>query len=347
MSSIGKTKSEVTSGAEGPRRLAMATVLALLLLLYAAVGLYPFRWQPPWPADNQAQWLSESGIRFAGPGIARSDAAPPWVAEAIHTGRLAVELRMLPATVEQRGPARIITLSADPWHRNFTAGQDERDLIVRLRTPLTSRNGTPDVRVPDAFGDGFWSDIEILIEPGELRILVGGDLRVRRPLPQDPLANWNPSYRFALGNELTNDRPWLGEIGHAAVRADGRAVDYATPGSLRIPAYLWHFNEEPRLLPFSRMELGDSVINVVGFVPLGLLLAVVVGRRRGGTWQALALVAAVSACLELLQICFAYRYPSVTDLILNTLGGGIGVLVAQAMRRRLLQQPVSSPRGRP
>jgi glycopeptide antibiotics resistance protein len=43
----------------------------------------------------------------------------------------------------QTGPARIVSLSRDPSRRNFTLGQQNSDLIFRLRTPLTGKNGTP------------------------------------------------------------------------------------------------------------------------------------------------------------------------------------------------------------
>ena len=51
----------------------------------------------------------------------------------------------------QYGPARIISLSADPGHRNFTLGQEDDNLIFRIRTPFTGNNGTPDVIVRNIF----------------------------------------------------------------------------------------------------------------------------------------------------------------------------------------------------
>jgi glycopeptide antibiotics resistance protein len=41
----------------------------------------------------------------------------------------------------QLGPARIISLSNDPLHRNFTLGQHYSYLVFRLRTPITGENG--------------------------------------------------------------------------------------------------------------------------------------------------------------------------------------------------------------
>jgi hypothetical protein len=44
-------------------------------------------------------------------------------------------------SLTQDGPARIISLSLDATERNLTLGQDNRQLIVRLRTPATGDNG--------------------------------------------------------------------------------------------------------------------------------------------------------------------------------------------------------------
>ncbi len=47
------------------------------------------------------------------------------------------------------GPARIVTFSRDPSHRNFTLGQREGDLEFRVRTPATGPNGhRPAARTP-------------------------------------------------------------------------------------------------------------------------------------------------------------------------------------------------------
>ena len=52
-------------------------------------------------------------------------------------------LQLQPANAIQDGPARIVTLSSDPTHRNFTLGQERDAFDVRLRTQKTSANGMP------------------------------------------------------------------------------------------------------------------------------------------------------------------------------------------------------------
>jgi len=56
-------------------------------------------------------------------------------------GRITVAARLRSADLEQRGPARIVSLSRDLEHRNFTLAQDGRDLVFRVRTPAVGPNG--------------------------------------------------------------------------------------------------------------------------------------------------------------------------------------------------------------
>jgi hypothetical protein len=77
---------------------------------------------------------------------------PRWAAEAVRerltaTGELSVTARLRVASLDTFGPARIVSLSRDPYRRNFTLGQSRADLVLRVRTPNTSDNGMdPEIR---------------------------------------------------------------------------------------------------------------------------------------------------------------------------------------------------------
>lgn len=71
--------------------------------------------------------------------------------------------------------------------------------------------------------------------------------------------------------------------------------------------------------------------NVLMFMPLGFLIGLALPRRIA--WLALLLIPAFSAAIELTQSTFlAARFATVHDVIANTVGGGIGALVAFAIR---------------
>jgi glycopeptide antibiotics resistance protein len=75
--------------------------------------------------------------------------------------------------VNQTGPARIISLSGDTTHRNFTLGQDKTDLILRLRTPLTGQNGADiKLHVPGIFIDTKPHNIVVTYSQANVQIYV-------------------------------------------------------------------------------------------------------------------------------------------------------------------------------
>src|SRR3546814_7140418 len=58
------------------------------------------------------------------------------------------------------------------------------------------------------------------------------------------------------------------------------------------------------------MSFRDTVMNTAGFVPLGLVLGLWLGRRRLWRWLALPAVLAVSLFLETSQMFIPNRYRS-------------------------------------
>lgn len=82
----------------------------------------------------------------------------------------------------------------------------------------------------------------------------------------------------------------------------------------------------------------DVAANVVGYVPLGALLALSAMRRGGGTQVRAVLVATstalvLSLAMEMLQSYLPSRVASNVDLALNVAGAWAGALVAWALER--------------
>jgi glycopeptide antibiotics resistance protein len=83
------------------------------------------------------------------------------------------------------------------------------------------------------------------------------------------------------------------------------------------------------LLPFAIGSLRGQLLNVLLFVPLG-----VIGIRLGWSPKTVALVGVGTSVLtELLQLFSTRRYPSTTDVILNTAGVLIGIALARGWTR--------------
>jgi glycopeptide antibiotics resistance protein len=79
------------------------------------------------------------------------------------------------SNINQTGPARIISLSSDPFHRNFTLGQEGADLIFRLRTPISGENGTnAQLIVPNIFADTAIHHLVITYDGSAIRAYIDG-----------------------------------------------------------------------------------------------------------------------------------------------------------------------------
>jgi hypothetical protein len=158
-------------------------------------------------------WISGGGLAINSSAIVASAGPATKVIEASRaTNEITIEAWVKPANTTQDGPARIVTLSADPSNRNFTLGQDGDAYDVRLRTTTTDHNGRPSVTAPDgSLATGLTHVVYTRDTSGVAKIYVDGVERASGTVGGD-LSNWDGAYRMALVNELTEDRPWLGEL---------------------------------------------------------------------------------------------------------------------------------------
>lgn len=84
------------------------------------------------------------------------------------------------------------------------------------------------------------------------------------------------------------------------------------------------------------MNVSDVTINILGFIPFGLVLVMYLeSTRRWRSWKAIAFVIVcgflISLAIELLQVLLPTRDSSLLDLINNTLGTAIGAGLGNAL----------------
>jgi glycopeptide antibiotics resistance protein len=96
-------------------------------------------------------------------------------------------------------------------------------------------------------------------------------------------------------------------------------------------------NDCPDAIRAARFLFIDVAGNVAVFVPIGLALAGVLGglpdRRR--LWIAVALGAALSIGIELVQLIIPSRATDVDDVLFNTIGTALGAICIVAARHWL------------
>ena len=97
--------------------------------------------------------------------------------------------------------------------------------------------------------------------------------------------------------------------------------------SLDIPAVLDIHMRSLNLIPFVGSSQGHSemITNFVVFIPLGLLLSA--SFKRTNFWRKLAIVFSFSLAAEVIQFVLAIGITDITDVITNTFGGFLGLIL--------------------
>lgn len=323
-------------------------LLAVFALSYLLVALAPFSWNPPRWEENGAQFERGGTLLLTSTGMVRSVRSAPLLDTVIERNELSLKMRFRSAEPFQVGPARIFTISADPFFRNLTLGQEDHDLIVRLRTPATSLNGVPQYVLQDVFRSNGWLELDLLIAGDKLRLALGSSEVLAESLPKDALRSWNPEYRAALGNELTWDRPWLGEITVAVIGSGIQEIDLLRTDNMERPSGFWSGNDwrliQPRSLFRIDRSTADLFLNFLCFIPVGVLLVTV----RSLPWSLRFSICATAIgvlFVETAQLGFAGRYPSAIDWILNVAGTGFGAWLACFLKKHGLADDLTIRRS--
>lgn len=161
--------------------------------------------------NPEAVRRAQGSLEVVGDTVIRSDESSGRLIEAIRqSGEMTVEAWIRPADTGLSGPARIVTLSKNGSERNFTVGQEGDRFDVRLRTTKTSGNGMPSLAAPEQSVTAELTHFVYTRERGgRACVYVNGEKRAENRDPGST-SNWDGSARFALANELSNDRPWRG-----------------------------------------------------------------------------------------------------------------------------------------
>lgn len=98
--------------------------------------------------------------------------------------------------------------------------------------------------------------------------------------------------------------------------------------SIDIPSVLNYQMRSLNLIPFvgaSQDNSREMIDNLVVFTPLGLLLSV--NLKRTNFWRKLTYVFIFSVTAEVIQYTLAIGTTDITDVIMNTFGGFVGLIL--------------------
>jgi len=311
------------------------SALTALLAIYVVLSLEPFDWRIPGRMANGATPLAD-GWAFATAGILIAETPSDGFAGATLTETLDISLEIRPHAASGSGAARILTIAEDAYRRFLTLSQEGDDLVLGLRGEDGGRRRWETERLEGVLATGRWVAIEVRLRPGRLTIAIDGVPQLWAVLPPRVLGAWDAGPNLALGNAVTCDRPWLGDIRRAVIAGPDGAVDYVQAGRIEAPAGCTVLRHPPKLVPLVRLNRHDALLNTLMYVPLGGLLGMMAHRRNRQSFAVLLLaLVGVSLTLETLQLLVPSRFPSIDDVLFNAAGGALGLGVGFWLMARL------------
>ena len=173
-------------------------------------------------ADPVATAWFPGGLAVLAPTLITSSpaAATKVIDGCMATNEITLEIWLRPTTLDQGGPARLITCSVDIDSRNFTLGQQFASYYQsRLRVSPAGLNGQPYLPTPPDEGDVTTQLTHLQLTrdvAGVRRLYVDGVERATDTVDGD-FADWDLGHALSFANEITLDRAWLGELHRAAI----------------------------------------------------------------------------------------------------------------------------------
>jgi mono/diheme cytochrome c family protein len=170
--------------------------------------------------SGNVQWFGGWGLNFAGGKAQATTGSSAKLKNLIlSTGEYSIEAWVAPGNVVQED-MRIVSYSASLTNRNFNLGQTMYDYDFFTRSSVSNANGDPGLSTPsaDEVLQATLQHVVATFNPATgRRIYVNGELVATDPAPGGTITNWDTSYAFVLGNEVSGNRMWNGVIRLVAI----------------------------------------------------------------------------------------------------------------------------------
>jgi hypothetical protein len=170
------------------------------------------------------QWAGGWGVTMGagGKGQATTSASSKLYNLIQATGEFSIEAWVSPALVAADN-SYMVSYSGGDTARNFTLGQTNQDYDFMLRGSNSDLNGMPQLQTPDAamILQASMQHVVLTYDPVNGRQIYVNGVNTGVPDPQKggTISNWDSSFAFVIGNEVSGDRPWQGLIKFVAVHS--------------------------------------------------------------------------------------------------------------------------------
>ena len=168
---------------------------------------------------GKVTWSANHLTVNAATALSTAGAATKVTARAKASGELSVEAWVKPASATQTGPARIISMSMDPYVRNFMLGQEADTYAARFRADgeIDWDNGSPTVFTTAGTATTALTHVVFTHRSDGAEVLYIDGVENQTFMRAGAPSQWDATYPIIVANEATNDRTWLGELHLIAV----------------------------------------------------------------------------------------------------------------------------------
>jgi hypothetical protein len=170
--------------------------------------------------SGDVTWVGGWGINIkTGKAQASTTASRKFQQLITATGEYSIEAWVVPGNVTQED-ARIVSYSGSTATRNFTMGQTMYNYDFFGRSSVSDANGSPQLSTADA-DERLQASLQHVVMTYDpvngRRIYVNGEFTGDMDSGGGTLGDWDNSYAFVLGNEVSNNRQWAGVIRLVAI----------------------------------------------------------------------------------------------------------------------------------
>lgn len=163
-----------------------------------------------------------SAMRFEGGAYVAPDVNQAFAAAFRARSRLTLEALAAPFSLQQTGPAEIVSFASTPEDGNFRLAQEKDRLVFRLRTSGPQAGWIELCRLA---GDRP-RHVLVTYAPGRLVCYCDGARVFESDRVQGDLSGWQPR-PLVMGNNWTSRRPWRGLLEGVALYARELGADEA------------------------------------------------------------------------------------------------------------------------
>jgi len=167
-------------------------------------------------SGSDVQWFGGYGLNIkTGKAQASTTASRKFHQLITATGEFSIEAWVVPGNVTQED-TRIVSYSGSTMARNFTMGQTMYSYDFLARSTATGANGMPTLSTDDADRrlQSSLQHVVMSFDPiNGRRIFVNGEFTGDADLSGGgTLGEWDNSFAFVIGNEVSNNRQWSGVL---------------------------------------------------------------------------------------------------------------------------------------